>query len=30
MTYALRTTGDPLAYVKTVRGIVHQADSRSL
>ena len=28
MVYALRTTGDPLAYVKTVRGIVHQADSR--
>src|SRR5262249_30282285 len=28
MTYALRTAGDPLAYVKTVREIVHQADSR--
>jgi macrolide transport system ATP-binding/permease protein len=28
MTYALRTAGDPLAFVKTVREIVHQADSR--
>ena len=28
MTYALRTAGDPLAYVKTVRDIVHQADAR--
>ena len=28
MTYALRTAGDPLLYVKTVREIVHQADSR--
>jgi ABC-type antimicrobial peptide transport system permease subunit len=28
MTYVLRTTGDPLAYVKTVRDIVHQADAR--
>jgi ABC-type antimicrobial peptide transport system permease subunit len=28
MTYALRTAGDPLQYVKTVREIVHQADSR--
>ena len=28
MVYALRTAGDPLAYVKTVREIVHQADSR--
>jgi macrolide transport system ATP-binding/permease protein len=28
MTYALRTTGDPLQYVKTVRDIVHQADPR--
>ena len=28
MTYALRTTGDPLVYVKTVRDIVHQADAR--
>jgi macrolide transport system ATP-binding/permease protein len=28
MTYALRTTGDPLLYVKTVRDIVHQADAR--
>ncbi len=28
MTYALRTGGDPLAYVKTVREIVRQADSR--
>jgi predicted permease len=26
MVYALRTTGDPLAYVKTVREVVHQAD----
>jgi macrolide transport system ATP-binding/permease protein len=28
MTYALRTAGDPLAYVKTVREVVHQADAR--
>jgi len=28
MTYALRTAGDPLLYVKTVREIVHQADAR--
>jgi macrolide transport system ATP-binding/permease protein len=28
MTYALRTAGDPLAYVKTVRDVVHQADAR--
>jgi macrolide transport system ATP-binding/permease protein len=28
MTYALRTAGDPLTYVKTVREIVHQADAR--
>jgi macrolide transport system ATP-binding/permease protein len=28
MTYALRTIGDPLRYVKTVRDIVHQADPR--
>ncbi len=28
MTYALRTAGDPLLYVKTVRKIVHQVDSR--
>jgi predicted lysophospholipase L1 biosynthesis ABC-type transport system permease subunit len=28
MVYALRTAGDPLAYVKTVREVVHQADSR--
>jgi predicted permease len=28
MTYALRTAGDPLRYVKTVREIVHQADVR--
>jgi predicted permease len=28
MTYALRTAGDPLLYLKTVREIVHQADSR--
>jgi macrolide transport system ATP-binding/permease protein len=28
MTYALRTADDPLEYVKTVRDIVHQADSR--
>ncbi len=26
MVYALRTSGDPLAYVNTVREIVHQAD----
>jgi macrolide transport system ATP-binding/permease protein len=28
MVYALRTAGDSLAYAKTVREIVHQADSR--
>jgi macrolide transport system ATP-binding/permease protein len=28
MVYALRTAGDPLTYVKTVREIVHQADAR--
>jgi predicted permease len=28
MTYALRTAGDPLLYLKSVRDIVHQADSR--
>jgi macrolide transport system ATP-binding/permease protein len=28
MTYAVRTAGDPLLYVKTVRDIVHQADAR--
>lgn len=28
MVYALRTVGDPLAYVETVRKIVHEADSR--
>jgi len=28
MTYALRTTGDPLQFVRTVREIVHQADPR--
>jgi len=28
MTFALRTAGDPLRYVKTVREIVHRADSR--
>src|SRR6266567_1485171 len=28
MTFALRTAGDPLRYVNTVRAIVHQADSR--
>lgn len=28
MVYALRTTGDPLTYVNTVREVVHQADSR--
>src|SRR5215469_7820776 len=28
MTYVLRTTGNPLAYVKTIRDIVHQADVR--
>jgi predicted permease len=27
MVYALRTTGDPLAYVTTVREIVHRADA---
>jgi macrolide transport system ATP-binding/permease protein len=28
MTYAMRTTGNPLLYVKVVRDIVHQADAR--
>jgi macrolide transport system ATP-binding/permease protein len=28
MTYALRTDGDPLRYVNTVRQIVHDADGR--
>ena len=28
MTYALRTTGDPLRYVRSVREIVRDADSR--
>src|SRR5262245_5822100 len=28
MTYALRTDGDPLRYVSTVRQIVHDADGR--
>jgi len=28
MVYALRTAGDPLRYVNTVRAIVHQADAR--
>jgi ABC-type antimicrobial peptide transport system permease subunit len=28
MVYALRTAGDPIAVVNTVREIVHQADSR--
>src|SRR5436309_9904405 len=28
MTFALRTSGDPLRYVNTVREIVHQADPR--
>jgi predicted permease len=28
MTFALRTTGDPVAYVNSVREIVHQADAR--
>jgi macrolide transport system ATP-binding/permease protein len=28
MTYALRTVGDPLRYVKSVYEIVHKADSR--
>jgi predicted permease len=28
MVYALRTSGDPLLYVSTVREIVHQADAR--
>jgi macrolide transport system ATP-binding/permease protein len=28
MTYALRTEGDPLHYVPTIRQIVHQADDR--
>ena len=28
MTYALRTAGDPLRYVKSVREIVREADSR--
>src|SRR5260370_8285492 len=28
MTFALRTSGDPLRYVNTVRAIVHQVDAR--
>jgi predicted permease len=28
MTFVLRTSGDPLGYVKAVREIVHQADGR--
>jgi predicted permease len=28
MTYALRTAGDPLVYVNTIREIVHRADVR--
>jgi ABC-type antimicrobial peptide transport system permease subunit len=28
ITYALRTTGDPLRYVNSVRDTVHQADDR--
>lgn len=28
MTYALRTTGDPMSYVRTVHGIVREADAR--
>jgi macrolide transport system ATP-binding/permease protein len=28
MTYEMRTTGDPLAYAKTIRQIVHDADPR--
>ena len=28
MTFALRTSGDPLRYVNTVRGIVSEADAR--
>jgi macrolide transport system ATP-binding/permease protein len=28
MVYALRTAGDPLVYVKAVREVVHQADTR--
>jgi len=28
MTFALRTSGDPLRYVNTVRAIVSQADAR--
>jgi predicted permease len=28
MTYELRTAGDPLAYVNSIREIVHRADSR--
>lgn len=28
MTFVLRTKGDPLAYVNSVREVVHQADSR--
>ena len=30
MTYALRTAGDPLRYVKTVHELVREADSRIL
>jgi predicted permease len=28
MTFVLRTSGDPLAYVNTVRQVVHQVDAR--
>jgi predicted permease len=28
MTYAVRTSGNPLAYANTIREIVHQADAR--
>jgi len=28
LTFALRTSGDPLRYINTVRGIVRQADAR--
>jgi len=28
MVYQLRTAGDPMAYINSVREIVHQADSR--
>ena len=28
MTYAVRTSGDPLSYAKAIREVVHQADAR--